>query len=140
MFAGSRHLQLAATAHRPALSAFVHYPCERPAVTTAFGPYELEVSEDAPLAPGRFPLVLISHGSGGSPLLYRTVSLLLARSGYLVGLLQASRRRCIGATSWRAPPQNLRNGRVTWWRSSMRCSPMRTSVRQRQSPVTAIGH
>jgi len=41
---------------------------------------------EAPPAPGRFSLVLISHGSGGAPLLYRTLSLLLARSGYLVAL------------------------------------------------------
>jgi predicted dienelactone hydrolase len=64
----------------------LHYPCTQPARLTPFGPYELDVSVDAPLAPGRFPLVLISHGSGGSPLLYRSLSLLLARNGFIVAL------------------------------------------------------
>jgi predicted dienelactone hydrolase len=53
-----------------------------------FGPYQLDVCVDGPLAPGRFPLVLISHGSGGSPLLYRSVSLHLARRGCIVAALK----------------------------------------------------
>ncbi|MEJ0008912.1 MAG: hypothetical protein WDM77_21740 [Steroidobacteraceae bacterium] len=65
-------------------NALQHYPTEHSSRPTRFGPYELDVSVDAPPAPGRFPLVLISHGNGGSPLLYRTLSLLLARSGYFV--------------------------------------------------------
>jgi predicted dienelactone hydrolase len=76
MFAGSRLLP----------SALLHYPCTQPSRPTAFGPYELNVSVDAPVAPGRFPLVLLSHGSGGSPLLYRTLSLRLARAGFVVAL------------------------------------------------------
>jgi predicted dienelactone hydrolase len=86
MFAGSRQFSLAAEGTAPPLEALLHYPSALPAVPTRFGPYELEVSVDAPFAPGRFPLVLVSHGSGGSPLLYRTVSLALARSGYIVAL------------------------------------------------------
>ncbi len=48
----------------------------------------MEVSAEAPVAPGRFALVLISHGNGGSPLLYRTLSLALARSGYFVASIK----------------------------------------------------
>jgi predicted dienelactone hydrolase len=86
MFAGSRQFLIPADTRAPALGALLHYPSVQPAVPTRFGPYELDVSEAAPLAPGRFPLVMISHGSGGSPLLYRTLSLALARSGYIVAL------------------------------------------------------
>jgi predicted dienelactone hydrolase len=78
MFAGSRQFQ----------HALLHYPCEEASTPTMFGPYELNVRLDAPLARGRFPLVLISHGSGGSPLLYRSVSLHLARSGCIVAALR----------------------------------------------------
>jgi predicted dienelactone hydrolase len=35
-------------------------------------------------AEGRFPLVVVSHGSGGSHLLYRTLARQLARNGYVV--------------------------------------------------------
>jgi len=68
------------------LTAVLHYPCAEPSYPTPVGPYQLDVAMDAPLAPGRFPLVLISHGSGGSPLLYHRLSLHLARHGYLVAL------------------------------------------------------
>ncbi len=84
MFAGSREFVVAGDA--PGLTALLHYPCLQASRLTPFGPYELDVSVDAALAPGRFPLVVISHGSGGSPLLYRSVSLLLARSGFIVAL------------------------------------------------------
>jgi predicted dienelactone hydrolase len=84
--AGSRDFQVPGDARDPPQRALLHYPCGQPATRTRFGPYELEVSVDGSLARGRFPLVLISHGSGGAPLLYRTLSLLLARSGYIVAL------------------------------------------------------
>jgi predicted dienelactone hydrolase len=84
MFAGAREFVVPADAQ--GLTALLHYPCTQPSTPTQFGPYQLDVSPDAPLAPGSFPLVLISHGSGGSPLLYRSLSLLLARSGFIVAL------------------------------------------------------
>ncbi|HTV76854.1 MAG TPA: hypothetical protein VMF03_01245 [Steroidobacteraceae bacterium] len=86
MYAGSRDYRVTTDGEGEALTAQVHYPCLTPSAPTRFGPYELDVSVGAAPAPGRFPLVLVSHGSGGSPLLYRTLSLLLARSGYLVAL------------------------------------------------------
>jgi predicted dienelactone hydrolase len=86
LYAGSRQFQVAGHLQDPPLTALLHYPTERPSSLTPFGPYELDVSVEAPVAKGRFPLVLISHGSGGAPLLYRSISLLLARSGYIAAL------------------------------------------------------
>jgi predicted dienelactone hydrolase len=86
MFAGAREILVRDRTGTPDFTALLHYPCELPSRPTRYGPFELDVSEAAPLAPGRFPLVLISHGSGGSPLAYRTLSLLLARSGFIVAL------------------------------------------------------
>jgi predicted dienelactone hydrolase len=86
IFAGSQEFAVRRDPAAAAFTALLHYPCEQPSSPTRFGPYELDVSVEAPPAPGRFPLVLISHGSGGSPLLYRSLSLLLARSGYLVAM------------------------------------------------------
>lgn len=41
---------------------------------------------DTPFAAGRFPLVVVSHGNGGSGMLYRTMALHLARNGFIVAL------------------------------------------------------
>ena len=64
----------------------VFYPTSAPAATLRMEIFELEIATDAAPAEGAFPLVLISHGSGGSPLLYRTLALHLARNGFVVGL------------------------------------------------------
>ena len=64
----------------------VMYPALSPEKTEALGPYRLDVSADAPVADGTFSLVLISHGSGGSPILYRLLARHLARNGFIVGM------------------------------------------------------
>jgi len=62
------------------------YPSQTPALELAFGPYTLDVAMDAELAPGKHPLVLISHGSGGSNLACRCYGLQLAKKGFVVAL------------------------------------------------------
>jgi predicted dienelactone hydrolase len=88
MFVGSRQMQIRDEAKGISLPALVLYPTEIPSVPTAFGPYTLDVSPDAPVAEGRFPVVVISHGNGGSHLIYRAVSTHLARNGYVVAMLE----------------------------------------------------
>ena len=69
----------------PALS---FYPATQEPQPHSIGPYTMQVALDAPLAPGVYPLVLISHGSGGAPILYRTIAMALAAHGYVVVLLE----------------------------------------------------
>jgi predicted dienelactone hydrolase len=64
----------------------VFYPTSVPATTVKMEIFELEIATDAAPKEGTFSLVLISHGSGGSPLLYRTLALYLARNGFVVGM------------------------------------------------------
>jgi predicted dienelactone hydrolase len=49
-----------------------------------FGPYVIEAAEDGAPLPGPWPVVVISHGSGGTPLTHRGLAQYLARAGYLV--------------------------------------------------------
>lgn len=88
MFAGSRQMQIRDEAKGISFPALVLYPTETPSAPTAFGPYTMDVSPDAPLAEGKFPVVVISHGNGGSHLVYRAISTHLARNGYVVALLE----------------------------------------------------
>lgn len=66
----------------------VMYPTTAPENHTAFGPYTLHVAMDAPVARGRFPLVVISHGSSSSPMVFRTLAQTLAANGCVVCLPQ----------------------------------------------------
>lgn len=60
------------------------YPGVAPEQPVQMGPYTISAAMGAPAAAGVFPLVVISHGTGGSHLLYRTVASHLARHGYVV--------------------------------------------------------
>lgn len=88
MFVGSRQMQVNDEAKGLSFPVLVLYPTDVPSVPTAFGPYTIDVSPDAPVAEGRFPLIVVSHGNGGSHLAYRTLSTHLAKSGYVVAMLE----------------------------------------------------
>ncbi|WP_106191393.1 alpha/beta hydrolase family protein [Umezawaea tangerina] len=81
--AGCRTVELMAEAPFPVL---VMYPSTAPERPEPFGPYTAEVALDGPVEPGAHPLVVVSHGTGGSHLLYRTLAAHLARAGFVVAL------------------------------------------------------
>ena len=64
----------------------VLYPTSSPERPETLGLYELSVAKNAPIADGQFPLVAISHGSGGSPWSHRTLAAHLARNGFVVAM------------------------------------------------------
>lgn len=60
------------------------YPTETVARSTTFGPFTLDVAVDAPVTPGRHRLVVLSHGTAGSPLPDHALAAQLARAGFVV--------------------------------------------------------
>jgi predicted dienelactone hydrolase len=60
------------------------YPTAATARPTAYGPFTLEVAVDAPPKPGRHRLVVLSHGTAGSPLPDHALAARLARAGFVV--------------------------------------------------------
>jgi predicted dienelactone hydrolase len=60
------------------------YPSAAPEADTGFGPYRMQVAMRGPAAPGAFPLVVISHGTGGSSLSHYRFALALAHAGFVV--------------------------------------------------------
>ena len=64
--------------------AVVQYPADGPPDGATIGPYHFDATRDAPPTPGRYPVCVISHGGGGSHLLYRSIATHLAASGYVV--------------------------------------------------------
>lgn len=88
MFVGIKEFRLADEKHGLSFPALVMYPTRQPAASHAFGPYVMDVGLDAPVAPGQYPLILVSHGSGGSHLLYRSITAHLAQHGYVVAMIE----------------------------------------------------
>jgi predicted dienelactone hydrolase len=65
----------------------VWYPTQAEEVPWQTGDFSIPASHDAAMAPGHFPIVLLSHGgglTGGTPLILRELSADLARRGFLV--------------------------------------------------------
>jgi predicted dienelactone hydrolase len=65
----------------------IWYPTEADEVAWQAGPFMMPASRNAVVAPGRFPVVLLSHGGGlggGTPLILREISVALARHGFVV--------------------------------------------------------
>lgn len=83
---GCRALDVADGIQGARVPVRVLYPARAPERLEQFGPYPLAVATDAPMEGERLPLVVISHGTGGSPWTYRGMAAYLARAGFVVAL------------------------------------------------------
>ena len=88
LYAGSIKTQIEDKIQNISFNVFLQYPTNSPSAPTPFGPYMMDVSLNSEIAYGKFPFVVISHGTGGSPFLYRTISTYLAKYGYIVALIE----------------------------------------------------
>lgn len=68
----------------PDLPITLVYPTPEVARLTTFGPFQLQVAPDAAPAAGARRLVVLSHGTGGSPLADHELAATLARAGFVV--------------------------------------------------------
>lgn len=80
------------TVHDPVnggtMPAYVFYPSAQAKGVTWRGPYELAATADAQAIPGTKPLVVISHGHGGSDLGHHDMATYLASHGFVVATLE----------------------------------------------------
>ncbi len=65
---------------------FLMYPTFSPSKSVRIGPFSIQATLGAPVKKGAFPLVVISHGSGGTHLGYLTIAQHLAENGYIVAM------------------------------------------------------
>ena len=71
----------------PALGGGVWYPCATPPGEMAVGPVTVRAAKDCPIAGRDLPLVVISHGFGGSFVGHRDVAEALADTGFIVAAI-----------------------------------------------------
>lgn len=84
------------------------YPAREPERVERFGSYSLGVATGAPIEGERFPLVVISHGTGSTPWVMRDLAAYLVRHGFVVALFAhpGNTRRDDGLSG---KPENLVN-------------------------------
>lgn len=72
------------------VAAAVLYPSDeaKPDALSEFGPYRVAAQRDAAIAPGKHPLIVLSHGNGGSMFGHHDLAEALARHGYVVTTLE----------------------------------------------------
>lgn len=85
-FVGYRTLELYDRHDGTTFPMVVMYPTDIPGQAERIGPYIMDVSINAAPRSGTFPLVMLSHGSGGTPVLYRSLARHLAAGGFVVGM------------------------------------------------------
>lgn len=88
IFVGSKQLQVHDEENNLSFNLLLEYPCYQVSSPIKFGPYTMDVSPDAKICEGQFPLIIISHGNGGSHLIYRSISTYLAKRGYIVAMIE----------------------------------------------------
>ena len=70
------------------MPGYVFYPSDKAQGVTQVGPYEVHATRDAAPLPGAKPLVVISHGNGGSDLGHNQLATYLASHGFVVATLE----------------------------------------------------
>ncbi|SDR54356.1 Predicted dienelactone hydrolase [Burkholderia orbicola] len=85
--AGVKFLRIPADAAGPELRAMVWTPCADATQSLTVGPYTLKGRRDCPTAGDKLPLVVISHGHGGSFLGHHDLAETLADAGYVVAAI-----------------------------------------------------
>lgn len=73
------------------MPGYVFYPSAKTRGVTWVGPYELHATRDASAVEGAKPLVVISHGHGGSDLGHHDLAVYLASHGFVVATLEHPR-------------------------------------------------
>ena len=88
IYVGSKQIVIKDEVENISFPVLILYPTDQVSSEVSFGPYKMDVSQNADILNGQFPLVVISHGNSGSHLPYRTISTYLAKNGYIVALIE----------------------------------------------------
>lgn len=85
---GVRLLELDDPVSQRPMKAAVFYPSSDRSESMRLGPLEIGAKKDAKVSSGRHPVVLFSHGNGGSMFSHHDTAEYLARHGYIVAAIE----------------------------------------------------
>ena len=89
--AGFSFIEVPADKDGPALRGAVWSPCPTPAGKIALDPLVIDGVHDCPISAARLPLVVVSHGRGGSFLGHHDTAAALADAGFVVAAISHPR-------------------------------------------------
>jgi predicted dienelactone hydrolase len=85
--AGFQFIEIPGNGSLQPLKGAVWYPCNQPPGDEKLGPFELSVTKDCPVTGEKLPLVVISHGRGGTFLDHSDTAEALADAGFVVAAI-----------------------------------------------------
>lgn len=113
-YAGFQRLVVSDPVGKQAMEAIYFYPSDVVDNTPSiFGPYQVVAKHAAKIVPGRYPIIVISHGNAGSLWSHHDLATLLARQGNIVITLSHpgdnyKNQSGVGATStWYGRPLQI---------------------------------
>lgn len=87
MATGLRLIDLPADGAAPSVKAAIWSPCTATPTDVRIGPFVLSATRDCPIADGPYPLIVISHGFGGTSFSHRETAKALADAGFIVAAI-----------------------------------------------------
>lgn len=116
------------------------YPTEVPSQEISLGPFPMNVAMGAAIEAGTFPIVVISHGSGGSNMVYRTLAMHLAQHGFVVCTPQHHFNNRFN-NEWEMTLENLthRPRHISMTIDAI-CKDQRFAGHLQQDQVAVVGH
>jgi predicted dienelactone hydrolase len=85
--AGWRSIEVPADTSGPALRGAIWYPCVQAPTDVVVGPFSLPMVKDCAPPSGKHPLIVISHGRGGTLLGHHDTAEALADAGFIVAAI-----------------------------------------------------
>lgn len=85
--AGFQFIEIPGNGSLQPLKGAVWYPCDQPPGNEKLGPFDLSVVKDCPVMGEKLPLVVISHGRGGTFLDHGDTAEALADAGFVVAAI-----------------------------------------------------
>ena len=82
--AGYERLEIPASGGEPALQAMIWSPCASPASSVQLGPFVIQGVKNCDISGSSLPLVVITHGQGGTLLGHHDTAETLADAGFVV--------------------------------------------------------
>jgi len=119
---------------QPPLDTAIWYPTAAEAKSTDLGPFTLQIATGAPVAGKGLPLVVISHGNGGSAFSHHDTAVALAQAGYVVAAVthtgdnHADRSREVSMADRPRHVSRAIDYVLAQWRASAQVDPGRVGV------------